>query len=302
MKKGVTASNKGRAEFIDVQPSVGTYILGGTSVNTSNEAIKYKKYISWNKEMDNHLAKVLTDQMAQGNKCDGDTWKPQALQAAVIYLNSKLHLNLTKDNIKNRLKNWKKYYGVVSDVQTKQSGFTWDDERKMIVVTSDEWSSWSAYVESHPDAKGMQNKMIEHWDDIVLLCGKDRATGQGAENIKEGLEAMAEDEETEVNSISVTGARARPSSSTNFMPNKKKKLKRDSLVEAIGMIATSFQDFLASKKKNEEKPSGIEIYEVVSMISGLTSHEVFKVVRKLMNGDVEQFKLLKSLPDEKKRD
>ncbi|KAL0349479.1 UNVERIFIED_CONTAM: hypothetical protein Sradi_4097100 [Sesamum radiatum] len=128
--------------------------------------------------------------MAQGNKCDGDTWKPQALQAGVIYLNSKLHLNLTKDNIKNRLKNWKKYYGVVSDVQTKQSGFTWDDERKMIVVTSDEWSSWSAYVESHPDAKGMQNKMIEHWDDIVSLCGKDRATGQGAENIEEGLEAM----------------------------------------------------------------------------------------------------------------
>ncbi|KAL0337094.1 UNVERIFIED_CONTAM: hypothetical protein Scaly_1984500 [Sesamum calycinum] len=79
---------------------------------------------------------------------------------------------------------------VYNDVQTKQSGFTWDDERKMIVVTSD--SSWSAYVESHPDAKGM------HWDDIVLLCGKDRATGQGAENIEEGLEAMAEDEETEV--------------------------------------------------------------------------------------------------------
>ncbi|KAL0332874.1 UNVERIFIED_CONTAM: hypothetical protein Scaly_2188900 [Sesamum calycinum] len=173
--------------------------------------------------MDNHLAKVLTDQMAQGNKCDGDTWKPQALQAAVIYLNSKLHLNLTKDNIKNRLKNWKKYYGVVSDVQTKQSGFTWDDERKMIVVTSDEWSSWSAYVEIEQRVKVLKTlkKVLRQW----------------------------EDEETEVNSIPVTGARARPSSSTNFMPNKKKKLKRDSLVEAIGMIATSFQDFLASKEK-----------------------------------------------------
>ncbi|KAK4426481.1 hypothetical protein Salat_1416700 [Sesamum alatum] len=97
--------------------------------------------------MDNHLAKVLTDQMAQGNKCDGDTWKPQALQATVTYLNSKLHLNLTKDDIKNRLKIWKKYYSVVSDVQTKQSCFTLDDEGKMIVVTSDEWSSWATYVE-----------------------------------------------------------------------------------------------------------------------------------------------------------
>ncbi|KAK4417024.1 hypothetical protein Salat_2527900 [Sesamum alatum] len=215
MKKGVTTSDKGRAGFSDVQASVGTFILGGTSTNTSNE-VKYKKqYISWNKEMDNHLAKVLTDQMAQGNKCDGDTWKPQALQAA-----------------------------------------------------------------SHPDAKGMQNKMIEHWDDIVLLCGKDRAMGQGTETFEEGVEAMAEEEETEVNSAPVTGARTRPSSSTDSMPNKKKKLKKDSLVEAIGTIATSFQEFLASKKKNEEKPNGIETHEVVSMIPGLTSHEVFKAVRK----------------------
>lgn len=79
--------------------------------------------------------------MAQGNKCDGDTWKPQDLQAAVTYLNSKTHLKLTKENIKNRVKAWKKYYSVVTDVE-KQSGFSWDEELKMIVVTSNEYSSW----------------------------------------------------------------------------------------------------------------------------------------------------------------
>ncbi|GFQ07786.1 hypothetical protein PHJA_002922600, partial [Phtheirospermum japonicum] len=133
--------------------------------------------------------------MIQGNKCDGDTWKPQALQAAVIDLNRKLHLNLTKDNIKNRLK------------YCKQSGFSWDEERKMIVVTSDEWSSWAAYVESHPDEKGMQNKMIEQWDNIVLLCGKDRAISQGAETFEEGAELMGEGDENEVNSSPLSGQR-----------------------------------------------------------------------------------------------
>ncbi|KAG8373602.1 hypothetical protein BUALT_Bualt11G0041400 [Buddleja alternifolia] len=167
--------------------------------------------------MDNHLAKVLTDQMVQGNKCDGDTWKPQALQ----------------------------------------SGFTWDEERKMIVVTSDEWSAWTTYFESHPDAKGLHNKTIDNWDDIVLLCGKDRATGQGAENFEDGAAAMGEEEENE---------------------------------------------FVASKKKKEEKPNGIEIHEVVSKIPGFISNELFTVVYKLMNGDVEEYKLLKDLPDEKKRD
>ncbi|XP_012843355.1 PREDICTED: uncharacterized protein LOC105963495 [Erythranthe guttata] len=252
--------------------------------------------------MDNHLATILTDQMAQGNKCDGDTWKAQALHAAVTYLNSKLHLNLTKDNIKNRLKIWKKSFNVVSDIQTKQSGFTWDEVRKLIVVTSDEWSSWNSYVESHPDAKGMQNKMIENWDDIILLCGKDRATGQGAETFDEGVEAIGEEDEIEVTSAPISGSRVRPSSSTDSMNDKKKRPKKDSLAEVVSAIATSFQEFLASKRKGEEKSSGIEMHDVVSMIPGLTDDEVFKAVRMLMNGNEEEFNLLKALPDEKKKD
>ncbi|KAI3458536.1 hypothetical protein Pfo_015199 [Paulownia fortunei] len=176
--------------------------------------------------MDNYLAKVLTDQMAQGNKCDGDTWKPQALQAAVTYLNSKLHLNLTKDNIKYKLKKWKKYFSVVSDVQTK------------------------------------------HSDDIVFLCGKDRATSQDVEIFEEGVEAMGEEEEIEVNSALISAPRARPSSSTDSMHDKRKGPKKDSL------------------GKLSEKPSGIEIHEVVSMVLGLT----------------KEFNLLKALPDEKKKE
>ncbi|KAI3470516.1 hypothetical protein Pfo_027179 [Paulownia fortunei] len=196
--------------------------------------------------MDYHLAKVLTNQMAPGNKCD----------VAVTYLNSKLHLNLTKDNVKNRLKNWKKYFNVVSN--------------------------------SHPNAKSMQNKMIENCDDIVLLCGKDRATGQGVETFEKGAP--------------ISGPRARPSSSIDSMHDKRKRPKKNSLGEVVSVIPTSFQEFLTNKKKVQKKPSGIEIHEVVSMVPELTSNEVFKVVRKLINDDVEEFNLLKAPPDEKKKE
>lgn len=47
----------------------------------------------------------------------------------------------------------------------------------------------------------MQNRVIENWDDIVLLCGRDnRVTGLGTETFEEGANAMEEDKETEVNS------------------------------------------------------------------------------------------------------
>ncbi|XP_073148049.1 uncharacterized protein [Henckelia pumila] len=279
---------RGRGDISRIENSKGGY--------RKKQLESSRNYVSWNRDMDKHLAKVLIDQMAEGKKCDGDTWRPEALQAAVTYLNSKLHLNLSKENIKNRLKAWKKYYSVVTDVQ-KQSGFSWDEERKMIVVTSDEHSSWKEYVESHPGAKGLQNKVIENWNDIALLCGRDKVTGLNTQTFEEGPIKMGDEEDAE---LKLAQEQLRPSDSLDSMRSKRKKAKIDALVEVVGMIATSFQDFVASKKK-EERPSGIEIYEVVSSITELTSIEKFKAVEKLMSGDAERFRLLKALPDEERR-
>ncbi|GER32721.1 carboxypeptidase S1 homolog A, partial [Striga asiatica] len=253
--------------------------------------------------------------MALGHKCDGDTWKPQVLHAVVTYLNAKLHLNLTKDNIKNRLKSWKKHFNVVYDIQTNQSGFCWDEDRKMIVVTSDESSSWAAYVEKIQQrrwvcmagdslnitiaikklSKGFRLLVKENWDDLVLLCGRDRATGQNVETFQEGSEAMDEDVGQDLAPSSDFIARARTSSSADSNLEKKTKFKKDSLAEVVGVIATSFQEYLA-RKKQEEKQVALRYMRLYR----LYREEVFKAIHKLMNGDLEEFKLLKALPEEKK--
>ncbi|ONK68814.1 uncharacterized protein A4U43_C05F16300 [Asparagus officinalis] len=48
--------------------------------------------------------------------------------------------------------------------------------------------TWSEDVNS--DAKAYQNKAIENWDDICVLVGTDRATGEGAEQIDDSIAAM----------------------------------------------------------------------------------------------------------------
>ncbi|KAK9286201.1 hypothetical protein L1049_014585 [Liquidambar formosana] len=149
--------------------------------------------------MDIALASVLCDQVNQGNKGNGD-WKPQAYQAAVDKLNATLPLELTKDNVKNRMKSWKRHYGVISEIRS-QSAFPWNEEKKMVVVTAKDRKKWVDYEESHRDARGYANKAIENWDDIVILCGKDRATGVGVENCEDSVEEMAEEEEDEVEFI-----------------------------------------------------------------------------------------------------
>lgn len=81
----------------------------------------------------------------EGNKGDGD-WKPQAYQAVVDELNATLQLGLTKENVKNRLRAWKKHYAIVTDIKS-QSGLTWDEEKKMVPISAENLSVWNDYCE-----------------------------------------------------------------------------------------------------------------------------------------------------------
>ena len=80
-----------KAKVVESSQSIGQ--------SQPRKAGKARQYIVWNREMDSALTFVLLCQINQGNKADGD-WKPQAYQAAVEHLNSTLHLNLTKKNVK----------------------------------------------------------------------------------------------------------------------------------------------------------------------------------------------------------
>ncbi|CAI0389904.1 unnamed protein product [Linum tenue] len=96
---------------------------------------KSRVYCQWDSQMDKILSRVLLDQIVQGNKGDGD-WKTQAYQAVVDQLRTDLEINVTRDNIQNRLRAWKKRYAVIADVQKRSELNLWDEDKKMIVVTA----------------------------------------------------------------------------------------------------------------------------------------------------------------------
>ncbi|XP_050220837.1 uncharacterized protein LOC126671019 isoform X3 [Mercurialis annua] len=181
--------------------------------------------------------------------------------------------------------------------------FNWDDDKKMVVITIEDIVKWNEYVESFPEASGYQNKTIENWDDIVVLCGSDRATGDGAETYQDAAEAMDQegnDAQSNINLEEQETSRTHPQSSG-------KKAKKDHLADAVMEIAHSFKEYLESKKISERpqprpQPTGEEIYDVVSQIQGLQKVDIFSAVRKLMQGFPEEFYLLKSLQDDEKKE
>ena len=150
----------------------------------------------------------------------------------------------------------------------------------------------------NPEARGMQNKVIENWEDILLLCSKYRATGQGAKTYEEALEEMAHEEENEVESAHTVPG---PSSSTTFGPEEqqKKRSRKDPLANAVTEVALSMKMYFENKKK-QERPTGLKIHEVVSKVFGLIQDEVYKANQMLMRGDPEEFYLLEGLPDNEK--
>jgi hypothetical protein len=101
-----------------------------------------RSYFTWNLEMERVLAEALRDQRSLGRQSDG-AWKAVAYKAAADVLSSRFNVQLIGDNVKNRIKLWRGWYGIVSDI-LGQSGFDWDGTKCMITVEDE--NAWNEYV------------------------------------------------------------------------------------------------------------------------------------------------------------
>jgi hypothetical protein len=107
----------------------------------TEDEVDEKSYVHCSLDMECALADILRERNI-GNKSDAG-WKTVAYNSASSKLSSQLHIDITADNVKNRIKTWKKLYGIVSDILS-QSGFSWDATKKMITVDDD--NAWQEYI------------------------------------------------------------------------------------------------------------------------------------------------------------
>lgn len=91
--------------------------------------------------MDHWLGKILVDQVRKGLKVD-KVFLTEAYNTAVSAVNAKFGLHLTKFNVKNRLKTWKKQFEQLKEILS-HTGFKWDGTKKMIIAND---STWNDYI------------------------------------------------------------------------------------------------------------------------------------------------------------
>ncbi|KAJ1400462.1 Myb/SANT-like domain [Sesbania bispinosa] len=130
--------------------------------------------------MDNFLTEVLAEQVKKGNKVD-NILKPAAFAAAIKALNEKFGMYLTKGHIKNRLKTWRKQFGVLKELLAHR-GFVWNKTRNMVVADD---SAWNDYIRVHPDARIFRAKSIENFDKLCVVLGNDQTVASSSDNVTE---------------------------------------------------------------------------------------------------------------------
>ncbi|KAK7824451.1 hypothetical protein CFP56_034371 [Quercus suber] len=53
------------------------------------------------------------------------------------------------------------------------------------------------FYKGHPEAKGLQNRRFPHFDDLALVFGKDRASGDRAQHAIDVTEELASGQENQ---------------------------------------------------------------------------------------------------------
>ncbi|XP_057476010.1 uncharacterized protein LOC130764001 [Actinidia eriantha] len=103
---------------------------------------------------------------------------------------------LASPHIDSKIKMWKSHYNLIRDA-LNTNGFAWCEQEKKVKIDSED--VWRNYIQIYPKAKILQDMTFPFYEDWVVLFGKDRATGEGAEGLAEAVdreEAVGEGDDT----------------------------------------------------------------------------------------------------------
>ncbi|KAL3719977.1 hypothetical protein ACJRO7_004893 [Eucalyptus globulus] len=123
------------------------------------------KQFRWSKPMERVLLEILADEASKGNN-----------PSIVNTINEKFSVCCELDHVENHLKTVKSNWKTIQTVRGK-SGFSWDDKLKMVIAGKNEFDQ---YVSVYPSHGKYLNKMIDMYDEMAVVVGRDIATGSFA--------------------------------------------------------------------------------------------------------------------------
>ncbi|XP_015616305.1 uncharacterized protein [Oryza sativa Japonica Group] len=155
-------------------------------------------------------------------------------------------------HIESRVRHFRTKFGAIEVMLTK-SGFSWDDNRKMIQCEKQQYDD---HCRKNNEAKGLYGVAFPHYDTLAAIYGKDIATGEGAEGLGEAVANMEkkivqdiqdeEDEKDEERVSRETPRRTTPRRSIDSTASSSKKRKKDNNKLKNTLSSDPFMDVFAN--------------------------------------------------------
>nr|CAD1839494.1 unnamed protein product [Ananas comosus var. bracteatus] len=131
---------------------------------------------NWTEHLDSILLSIMMEEHTLGNYVNG-SFTQVAWVRIISSFNSKSNQNLSKNQIKNRLKVLKRLYLTYYTLAHK-SGWGWDCVNN--IPTAGDPSDWDAVIAENPAYAKCRDKPFAAYKDIEFLSGSTTATGRFA--------------------------------------------------------------------------------------------------------------------------
>ncbi|KAK2662162.1 hypothetical protein Ddye_000736 [Dipteronia dyeriana] len=130
----------------------------------------------WTLEEEDAMISILEGIVADGGRCDTGSIRPGTYEHVVLKMREKIeNITIKAKHVQKKMKRLKDKYSAAYDM-LNTSGLGWDDTRKC--VTIDDPEILTEYLKKHPNKNYTANRPFPHYERLVTVFGKDRATGQ----------------------------------------------------------------------------------------------------------------------------
>ncbi|XP_050141009.1 uncharacterized protein LOC126616936 [Malus sylvestris] len=143
--------------ILHLQPKTRLYLSASIPLLSSTALRDYMATSrNWIDHEENVQLTILEEMVADGVRCETGSFKADTFVMVASKMREQIpDINIEPKHIQNKLKRLKEKYSYAYDMMNT-SGFGWDDEKKCVVVDSDE--ILQEWVKKHPNASCKPNK------------------------------------------------------------------------------------------------------------------------------------------------
>ncbi|MQM20056.1 hypothetical protein Taro_053069, partial [Colocasia esculenta] len=240
----------------------------------SSSSKKGNNNFRWSISMSRSMKKCLVEQAANGMKVE-KSFKRPAFVATARAVSEKFKVTCSDSNVENHLRTLKTKYATIKKLKG-MSGVGWNDDAKMITMDED---TFNEYIAAHPKDEPYINKSIDMYEELVVICADDQATGSFSRTVADSVvdvDSTSMDAVNEETSETPPPPRSVEDHSTSSEQVKRGRKRRRDLDSKIDLLANKIGDLASAISRSRNRDISFELYEDVMKCTEYDKSELVK--------------------------